>query len=444
MKMLRKLPLGKLKSSRGAILVVGLRILGAIFTYLNVILLARWLDGTDYGIFTLILSTATLAGFVTRFGTEIAIVRFLGMYRAQGKPALAEGVVRTSLKITLVASLIVALVFTLVVSSTSELSDRLWLYSIAAFLLYPAFTQNEVLSAILRSFGVNFAALAPKDILWRGSLLALAISGIWAGLTSPDVLMLVIAGSGIVITLLCFWQFLLQKRVRSQFAMAALKPEYDIPTWRKSALPLWFLLIARNLARTADVLIVGALLSVREAGIYFAVSRTAELLGFFLSSLNLLVGPAVARGHAKNDIQGVQRTLSLAALFLFVSTLGGMIVIAVFGKWILNVMGSEFANAYVPLIIMSVGQCINVFTGSSGVILNMTGNEAANMRILVSTMIFSLVLLAILATSYGLLGAAWASAIGMTTWNLGLWLAAKRLTPYEPSWIGIFKLAAKG
>ncbi|MFC0205002.1 lipopolysaccharide biosynthesis protein [Novosphingobium soli] len=423
-----------------AAMVVGLRVAGAAFTYLNVVLLARWLNITDYGIFTLIISTVTLGGFVTRFGSDIAIVRFLGIYREKGEASLAEGAVRAALNFTLVASLIIAVIATVVYFAVPGLTDRPWLYAAAAFLLYPAFTQNEVLSAILRSFGVNFAALAPKDILWRGSLLVLALFGIWKGYESGTTLRLVIVGSGLVITALCAWQHVLQRRVRARFGAVSEAPAYDFKAWRASVVPLWLLLIARNLFRTADVLLVGALLSVRDAGIYFAVSRTAELLGFFLSSLNLLVGPAVSRGHAKGDTASVQHKLDQVSLFLIASTLSAELVLIVAGPWILGFMGPEFRDAYIPLLILSAGQCFNVFVGSSGVVLNMTGHEKANARILVTTLVFSLGLMALLASRYGLMGAAIASTVGMMTWNLGLWAAVRRLTPYDPSWLGVLSL----
>lgn len=420
--------------------VVGIRLAAAALAYAVVLFMARWLGPTDYGHFTLILSGVTLAAVIVKLGADVGVVRFLGIYRTHKTPALAEGLVQVSLRIVGRLCLGVALVVCLVLALWPGLTDRPLAYAAAAVLLFPAFALTDILSGVLRSYGTTFSALTPKDVFWRIAILGVGWLTTLLILPEGAALAFVVGGSGLALSLMAIGQFVLQRRLRVSLDGPVPKPETDMPAWRESARHLWVLLVSRNLFRTADVILVGALLSVASAGAYFAASRTAELLGFMLAALNMIVGPMVSRGNASGNHVGTQRKLSLVALFLLVTTVVLELAFILFGKQLLGIMDPSFVAAYPALLILSVGQCANVLAGSAGVVLNMTGHEKQNARILLTTVPITLILLSLLTPLYGLNGAASASAIGMVIWNARLWYAARTLTPYDPSALGILRL----
>jgi len=85
------------------------------------------------------------------------------------------------------------------------------------------------------------------------------------------------------------------------------------------------------------------------------------------------------------------------------------------------VFGPEYDASYGPLLILIAGQAVNSAAGSVGFLLNMTGHErdtAAGMGVAVA---LNLALNLALIPSWGILGAATATAFSMAVWNGLLW-----------------------
>lgn len=64
--------------------------------------------------------------------------------------------------------------------------------------------------------------------------------------------------------------------------------------------------------------------------------------------------------------------------------------------------------------------------GSVAILLNMTGHEQDTARVVAISAIGNIALNLILVTLWGLIGAALASAITLSAWNILLWLAVRR------------------
>ena len=78
-------------------IALALRLMAAISNYALILCLARWLSSDDFGQFMFILSGVTFLAVCARLGTHVSVVRFLGIYRAQHRVDLAEGIVRAYL-----------------------------------------------------------------------------------------------------------------------------------------------------------------------------------------------------------------------------------------------------------------------------------------------------------------------------------------------------------
>lgn len=429
--------------ARKGSVVVGIRLAGAVLAYAIVVLFARWLDPESYGHYTLIMSIVTLASVVSKLGLDLSLVRFLGRYRAENRPELAEGFVRIAMGSVLVTSLFIALSACAIILTFPNLIERPVPYAIAAFFLLPAFGLTDILSAIIRSSGGTFPALAPKDVLWRIGLIISTASIIYLTKSEGPKLVMIVLMSGIILSALTFWQFLVQKSLRRDNSGTGYVPEYEIGLWQKSAVWAWSSAVGRTSIRTLDVIAVGVILSPAAAGAYFAASRSAELLGFLLAAINMVVGPAVAHGTASGEIHETQKKLENVALALGISVPIFAIVFGIFGKDLLVLMSPGFANAYPSLLILAVGHSVNVLVGSSGIVLNMTGNERTNALILITSVPIPLLLFPILGPLLGMTGIAIAASVGLIVLNLRTYRAARRLTPYDPSIFSIRLLFAK-
>jgi O-antigen/teichoic acid export membrane protein len=418
-------------------LVMALRIFAAVMSYLGVVLLARWLSLSDFGNYGAIMSAVGIGAVAVQFGSTLTIIRFLGEYEVQEQHGKSHGVIRYAERGVLLISLLVMFAiggaFAFSAWRGTFPSGYMWL---AGVLLLPAFALTDVQSAIMRSFCQILPALLPKDVLWRACLPLIGFA-LFLLVPEEDRLPLLLVLSAVMLTLFALWQHRYLRRslpgaIREAF------PVYDPRTWWATSLPIWLMLISRMSFRTLDVIFVGLLLSPSAAGIYFAASRTSELLGFVLSSLNLVVGPNISKLYAADKKEELTQYLAVASIVIFVPALALFLACALFPNTILSIFGGEFVNGKRVLIIMAFGQLFNAATGSVGVMLNMTGHEKINAKIMITTAPFTALATFIMASFFGTTGAALAASGGIVVWNTLLWRAARKHTEYDPSVWGAF------
>ena len=77
---------------------------------------------------------------------------------------------------------------------------------------------------------------------------------------------------------------------------------------------------------------------------------------------------------------------------------------------ILSLWGLEFIDAYIILVILGLGQFINLSTGAVGLTLIMTGYEKTHGNISIVFMLINVILNFILIKSFGATGAAVATS----------------------------------
>jgi O-antigen/teichoic acid export membrane protein len=80
--------------------------------------------------------------------------------------------------------------------------------------------------------------------------------------------------------------------------------------------------------------------------------------------------------------------------------------------------GNEFIEGATVLIILCVGQVVNSISGSVGVILQMTGHQKVYQNIVLIALILNLILNLLLVPLYGTIGAAIATVISISSWNV--------------------------
>ncbi|MDN4732915.1 polysaccharide biosynthesis C-terminal domain-containing protein [Vibrio parahaemolyticus] len=98
----------------------------------------------------------------------------------------------------------------------------------------------------------------------------------------------------------------------------------------------------------------------------------------------------------------------------------------------MQLFGDEFLAAAPLLVVLSLGQMVNIATGSVGFLLLMSGHERTMKYITICSGTISIALLVFLSQSYGVLGAAWAMAIGMAIQNLAALYFVKRYLGFFP------------
>jgi O-antigen/teichoic acid export membrane protein len=103
-------------------------------------------------------------------------------------------------------------------------------------------------------------------------------------------------------------------------------------------------------------------------------------------------------------------------------------VMLIVPDFIMGLFGDEFVVAGNLLAIMAIGQFINVATGSVGFLLNMSGHERDFRRVTMFAGPLTIILSYVFIVQWGVIGAAVATAVGLSLQNIGaLFMVRKRL-----------------
>jgi len=100
-------------------------------------------------------------------------------------------------------------------------------------------------------------------------------------------------------------------------------------------------------------------------------------------------------------------------------------ILFLFGRAILySAFGPAFSASFLPMIILSAGQIINSFFGAIGILLHMSGLERKVARGMIIAAIMNLLLNFALVPLFGMNGAAFATLVTFSVWNIILWRSA--------------------
>lgn len=187
-----------------------------------------------------------------------------------------------------------------------------------------------------------------------------------------------------------------------------------------------------------DVFVLGIYESDENVGIYHVALKIAMLAGFALEGINAVLMPQIAKYyHEQNHIQ-YKKLIRFSTYLNFAVT--GLIVsvVLIFNESILGIFGDEFIPGSVVLIILLIGRFINSFSGSTGLILQMTGHQKVYRNIVAVALILNIVLNLILTPLYGYVGTAVATVISIAVWNIWAAVYIKRKLHIESYFNPIF------
>jgi O-antigen/teichoic acid export membrane protein len=161
------------------------------------------------------------------------------------------------------------------------------------------------------------------------------------------------------------------------------------------------------------VLLVGALRSTREAGIYAAASRLAIVGAYALQAVGMALAPQISALLARERVDRVELVYQLGTWWLMAFTWPLYLVLAVFAPVVMRMFGAQFVDGAVPLAILSLAMLVNLGTGNVNVVLLMSGRSMWNLINGVGSLVLNLGLNLLLIPPFGITGAAvaWAASI---------------------------------
>lgn len=423
---------------RGASGAFAIKVFGAGLALVAQIVLARVLGVEAYGLYTYVTVWMLLLASFTTLGLDRVAVRFVPKYaRLEASDALRDFISRST-QLVLIFSILAGLAVFAAISwmHGGDLNLKSSMLVIGTILV-PVNAWGALYSQIVRSFKAVVSAEYPNLIV-RPTLMILVIAGmVYAGsgeIGVRDVLLINITGGILVIVML-------RRSMRRLVVAVGNETQIDegLRNWIQVALPL--LLVAGGnlvLSRT-DVIMLGAMSGVADAGLYNAASRLAFLVGFPLLAVNAILAPLAAELTASKERGELQRSVTFATRLALSGTAILAVAVLVLDDILLGLFGSEFTGQTNTLRVLIAAQVLSASLGPVGYLMIIGNLQKSLAGITALVAALNILLNWYLVPRYGAMGAAMSTCVSISISNVAMAVVTVRKLNLNPTAVSFLK-----
>jgi O-antigen/teichoic acid export membrane protein len=399
---------------RGAAAAFSLRVLASVLGFGFSVLLARLSGAEGVGIYYLAGMVTGFAAVVGQLGLDNALLRFTAANAAQANWIGVAGVYRKGLWIaTGVSVLVTALV----------IGGAPWIAQVI-------FSEP----ALVKPLRLMALAILPLSLIALYGGLLKGLEKIWNAMLVESVSIPLL---GLPLLALFGWAFGVNGAVAAFVTSTVFALSFGVALWRRAVpqvrglvgqfdtrllittgLPLFWIALMNFIMSRTDMFLLGIWENSEWVGIYGVAKRISDLVVFILVAVNSIVAPKFAALYAQGDFQALDALARNTASLMIVLATPIMLVFILVPSWVLEVFGPDFRAGGIVLAILATGQFVNVATGSVGYLLMMTGHEKLMRNNIIACTILNVALSAILIPRHGVVGAALATTVSLTTMNL--------------------------
>ena len=408
----------------GTIFII--RVLSAGLAYLSQILLARWMGGSDYGIYVYVWTWVLLLGSMMDFGISASAQKIIPEYRTSGDHARLRGFLAGSRWLTFAVSCVISLLLAGVVKLLSPLiaaSEITPLY--IGCLTLPAFVVANTQDGIARSHDWMRLGLMPQFIV-RQALIIVLTAGIFVLGLDLGAAAAMAASAGAVWIAMLGQMIVLNRRLAHHIPPGT--RAYDFRGWLAISLPILLVESFYLLLSYTDVLVLQQFRPPEEVGVYFAVVKTLALVSFIHYAMSATTAHRFAEYNALDDKDRLSAYVAHAINWTFWPSLAATIALLAAGKPLLWLFGPQFVVGYDIMFVAAIGLVVRSAIGPVERLLNMLGHQHICAAAYASAFAMNVVLCLSLVPRFGGHGAAAATSISLTFETVLLfWIVRRRL-----------------
>lgn len=389
---------------------------------------ARWLGPELFGRYSYVIVLATVIAVPVQLGWPTLLIREIAKYSHGGEHAKVRGILRMSARWAAGSSFLGALAClglgALVWRGESPLAPAELLMGalLVPVLVYGGFRKSVLagLDAVIKSQLLD-GVLRPIVLL--GALVALHLAG---SLNEGSAVAAQLAAAGCA---LAYGTVAMMRTLHPQ-ARHAPPDDGDSPVWRASILPLTLVASAQAFVANADVLVLGFLVDAESVGQYKVAVTVATQVAFASWLVNAVFAPSIVRFHRSKDTASLNKLMRKGRRYTLMVAVPAFLAVAVFGDIaIVALLGPEYMPAYLPMVIIALGQLLGATAGPVGLALSMTGHERRVARVLLFSAAANVLLTVLLSMAMGMSGAAVASAFSFVMTRVWMLSIARKLEP---------------
>ena len=386
----------------------------AVFNYVAMtgiaFLFARSMSVVEFGYYGIAIATVKILSDITPLGLEKLTLRAIPHYHITGEWSEARGLLRFSPFAVFCAALIIcgSIVLYLVEGMHHGSSKALTIGTSVAFLpvvaLFAYYLEKASAKEKYLSSTMLYRVLLPIIIFLAVFMVRRELGGHLSSLSA----------------VLCYWApWILLLPIMIFIARKAL-PDAEATGERQYIPRLWFRRsasflvynISLTLMANIGVIALGFLhVNKTSAGFFFAASQLSSILIAIATSTNRFYLPHLSMLIDRDESEGITSIFAKRRLVMVIIGLAFFTVFIFLGKSLLKMYGPDYADAWIPLLILTAGNVIAVRYSLSASYLQYQHHDKDVVIILIAAVATTLLLVPLLTFFYGIIGTAIACTV---------------------------------
>ena len=387
----------------------------SLIRYIYMIVIARMLGAELFGLFMLGFTIIIMANLLSRLGLECGVTKHVSLFNGVSDRPRMKGAIVQSLKFSILAGIIVSLVFffasgfiSIHIFKKPQMEQLLKLLIISL----PFLSFTIIVLAATRGFQIMKYWTCGMSIFLPMVNLLLVVLFVHLGFRIKGVALAYLIATFMTSIL----SVIFLRKVFPDFWDIKAIPETRMLL--RFSIPLLIVLYFNFIIKWTDTLMLGGFKLSEDVGIYNGAMRTALLTSMILMSFSAIFSPMIADLYNRKESQKIENLFKITSKWIYTVSLSSFILLVFLAKEILAMFGQEFIAGWIVLVVLSMGQLVAAAAGPVGVVLTMTGRQDFMMYNTVGVCIFNIILNLILIPLYGIIGAAVASCTSIVIFNI--------------------------
>ncbi|WP_428920797.1 flippase [Marinobacter sp. DUT-3] len=383
------------------------------------IILARVLGPEHFGQYAFVMALVPLLALPVSGGLPQLLTREVAAFAHSGSWSFYKGALKAAHGWVLAGSVIILGTFWFFrVGFELIPSDGKWALLPVAVLIVPLLGLGAIRNGAIKGLGRPAYAEMPQQFIQPIFILVFVATAAWFGvLDTKKAIWAQVIGAVVVFLIACWMFYRVHPAQANHF-----EADFKWASWGRSLLPFSLLALVSTLNAQIGIIFLGMLSSDDQVAAMRVAERGGQFVVLSLTLVNMVIAPYIVQAHQDSDRIKLQQLAQRCARGSFVLSLPVALALIFGGEKLVSlVFGQDYASiSYFPVLIIALGQLLNVFFGSVGHLLSMSGNEKYTLVGQVIAVVLNVLLCLMLIPSFGAVGAAIAVSISIVVWNLVL------------------------
>lgn len=400
----------------GSSIAFSIRMLDVMGGYIFAFVVSRIYGAKGMGIYSLSLSVLIILELLATLGFKTSVLRFVGQFSAQNSHYKIKSLYKNILELVIPVSIAVAIILYLFSEkiSVSVFHNKLLIvpFRIVSVII-PICTIKSINVELIRGLKNIFFSEYLRNLnepLFSIPLL-LVMSFFWVNYYIP-----LIAFSFAALSTFLISSFYVSKKLKS--FSKSLGESFSKAELLKVSSPMMITTFSFLIMARTDTIMIGMFSSAENVGIYEIALKFAAVTSFILYAVNTIAAPKFSELYWSGKIEDLKKVIRFSTKLIFGFSFPFLSIFVIFPKFFMGIFGSEFIVGRYALVFLAIGQFVNAASGSTGLFFNMTGRQHILRNIVLIATLLNIVLNYILIPKYGINGAAIATMVSISLWNI--------------------------